>query len=124
MDQSPRPKFEDITLYDQETGEPFIFTAKEQEFFARQGFQNVPKYTPERRKMMREKRDKGKEMFNVQCMVCKRVGKVITQPGHPKNVLCENCFKTKWEAHLEKHPEIRALHQQASDNTDETPAAT
>lgn len=104
------PQFQDVTLYDQETGEPFIFTAKEQEFFWKQGFTHVPKYSPERRKQKREQRNAIKPLFNVKCHLCGKVGKISQEPLHPKKILCESCFSTKWEAYLEKHPEIRALH--------------
>jgi len=109
MSEEPasKPKFQDITLYDKDTGEPFIFTAKEQEFFARQGFTHVPTRSPERRKLMREQRYKGKPIFNVTCMNCKRVGKVTQEPPDPKHILCENCFNEKWEAHLEAHPDLK-----------------
>jgi hypothetical protein len=105
--QSDKPKFQDITLYDQESGEPFIFTAKEQEFFAKQGFANVPKHSPERRKLLREQRYSGKPIFNVTCMQCKRVGKVTQEPPDLKRVLCENCFNEQWGNYLEKHPELK-----------------
>lgn len=111
QDLGTPPKFQDVTLYDQETGEPFTFTAKEQEFFWKQGFTHVPKYSPERRKEKREQRYAGKPLFNVKCSVCGKVGKIVQEPLHPKRILCEACFTTKWEAYLEKHPEIRALHE-------------
>lgn len=104
---NPKPEFKDITLFDKETGEPFIFTAKEQEFFARQGFTHVPTRSPERRKLMREKRYKGKPIFNVVCMQCNRVGKITQEPPYPKNILCEHCFNEKWNTYLEKHPELK-----------------
>jgi len=109
MEPDSKPSFQDITLYDIDTGEPFIFTAKEQEFFSRQGFNHVPKHSPERRKLLREQRYKGKPIFNVTCMQCKRVGKVTQEPPDYKHVLCEICFNEQWEAHLEQHPEIRQL---------------
>jgi len=109
-----KPQFQDITLFDAETGEPFIFTAKEQEFFAKQGFTHVPKHSPERRKALREQRYKGKPIFNVVCMECKRVGKILQEPPYPKHVLCEDCFTKKWDTYLEKHPEVRALHEAAN----------
>lgn len=108
-----KPKFQDITLYDVETGEAFIFTAKEQEFFAKQGFTHVPKHSPERRKMLREQRYKGKPLFNVKCVECKRVGKILQEPPDIKHILCEDCFTQKWEEYLEKHPDVRALHEAA-----------
>src|SRR5690606_29501583 len=100
-------------LYDQETGEPFIFTAKEQEFFWRQGFTNVPKRSPARRKEIREKRAKGKPIFNVSCKVCGKVGKILVEPYNPKDIYCETCFADVWNAYLEKHPDVKALHEQA-----------
>jgi hypothetical protein len=117
MDQAPgteKPQFQDITLYDQDTGEPFIFTAKEQEFFWKQGFTHVPKHSPERRKLLREERYKGKPLFNVRCKKCGRVGKIVQEPPYPKNIYCADCFNEEWEAYLQKHPEIRAIHEQAA----------
>lgn len=104
------PVFQDITLFDQDSGEPFIFTAKEQEFFWRQGFTNVPRHSPEKRRELREKRAKGKPLFNVSCKVCGRVGKILSEPPLPREVYCEQCFQEAWEAHLTAHPEERALH--------------
>jgi len=110
-EQAQKPKFQDITLYDKDTGEPFIFTAKEQEFFARQGFTHVPTRSPERRRELREQRYKGKPIFNVTCMRCGRVGKVIQEPPNPKQILCQYCFADEWNAYLEQHPELQAIHQ-------------
>jgi CxxC-x17-CxxC domain-containing protein len=62
---------------------------------------------------MREKRAKGKEIFNVTCRVCGRVGKIFVEPTNPRDVYCETCFAEAWEAHLEKHPEERAMHEKA-----------
>jgi CxxC-x17-CxxC domain-containing protein len=109
----PKPNFEDITLYDQETGEPFIFTAKEQEFFWRQGFTNVPKRSPERRKEMREKRAKGKPIFNITCKLCGKVGKILVEPHDPRDIYCETCFAEVWEEYLDKHPDVKAMHEKA-----------
>ena len=112
--KGPKPEFQDITLYDQETGEPFIFTAKEQEFFWRQGFTNVPKHSPERRKMLREQRFAGKDVSNVTCKQCGKVGKILQKPPYPREVYCENCFHENWEKYLDAHPDIREMHEQAA----------
>ncbi len=111
--RGPAPEFQDLTLYDVETGEPFTFTAKEQEFYWKQGFTNVPKYTPERRKLKRLERTNGKELYNVRCVSCGKVGRILTEPTHPKKTLCEVCFMKQWEPFLEKHPEIKAEHEAA-----------
>ena len=107
------PQFQDITLYDQDSGEPFIFTAKEQEFFARQGFTHVPKHSPEKRKALREQRYKGKPVFNVRCMQCGKVGKVTQEPPYPRQILCEFCFNEAWEAWLLAHPDKREAYEKA-----------
>lgn len=114
MDTTPpaKHKFEDITLYDKDNGEPFIFTAKEQEFFARQGFTHVPAHSPERRKMLREQRFKGKPIFNVTCRKCGKVGKILQEPPDPKQILCEFCFAEEWEKFLQEHPEKRELYEE------------
>lgn len=105
--------FQDVTLYDKDTGEPFIFTAKEQEFFARQGFTNVPTRSPERRKQLRDQRYLGKPVFNVKCMNCGKVGKITQEPPYPRNILCEICFNQKWAAHLEANPELKRAFEKA-----------
>ena len=109
-----QPVFTDITLFDIDTGEPFIFTAGEQEFFARQGFQHVPKRAPENRKKIRELRVKGKETFNVICIRCKKVGNILQEPPDPKHILCEYCFSELWEENLVKHPELRQLFEETA----------
>jgi hypothetical protein len=123
MDQSIPPtsgeptasKFQDLTLYDKDTGEAFVFTAKEQEFFARQGFTHVPAHSPERRKMLREQRYKGKPIFNVACSSCGRVGKITQEPPDLKKVLCEYCFAERWNDFLDKNPDKRALYEEPSE---------
>lgn len=113
--------FQDITLYDRDTGEPFIFTAKEQEFFAKQGFTHVPAHSPERRKQLREMRYKGKPIFNVKCMQCGKVGKITQEPPYPKHILCQYCFEEKWQKYLEENPEVRALHEESAANVIQQP---
>lgn len=107
------PQFQDITLYDKDTGEPFTFTAKEQEFFAKQGFTHVPTHSPERRKELRDQRYKGKPFFNVHCTQCGRVGKVTQEPPYPRQILCEYCFAENWEQFMQSHPTEREAYEKA-----------
>jgi hypothetical protein len=110
-----KPTFTDLTLYDQETGEPFIFSAKEQEFFWKQGFTNPPKYSPERRKQKRLEQEvkNGVSVFNVRCRVCAKVGKVAIEPTDPKEVLCEQCFSKAWDHFSTLNPAKRAAYDQS-----------
>ncbi len=112
--KGPKPQFQDVTLYDQDNGEPFTFTAKEQEFFWRQGFTHVPKHSPERRKMLREQRFAGKDVFNVTCKKCGRVGKILQEPPVPKEILCDRCFDEVWASYLNDHPEVAEVHEKAA----------
>jgi CxxC-x17-CxxC domain-containing protein len=105
--------FQDITLYDKDTGEPFIFTAKEQAFFAKQGFTHVPTRSPERRKQVREERFAKKPFYYVTCSQCKKVGSVSLEPTHSKKTLCEECFSTAWQAYLTAHPDYAIQYEQA-----------
>lgn len=107
MSDDTQLKFQDIVLYDKETGDPFVFTASEQEFFARQGFTHVPTRSPERRRLFREQRYNGKPIFNISCMVCHKVGKIVQEPPDYKHVLCEDCFNKKWnEKKIRAHPQL------------------
>ena len=118
-EQSAVPTFQDLTLFDKDTGEPFIFTAKEQEFFARQGFTHVPTRSPERRKQLREQRYQGKPVFNVKCMICGKVGKITQEPPYPRHILCEICFNEKWGPYLEEHPDLKQQFEVAEAATPE-----
>lgn len=104
--KTEKPDFQDITLYDVETGEAFTFTAKEQEFYWKQGFTNVPKYTPERRKLKREQREAGKTSYKIKCKVCNKVGRVYQEPIDPKQIYCETCFNEKWQGEFVQVPEV------------------
>jgi len=101
-----RPEFKDLTLYDVESGEPFIFTAKEQEFYWKQGFTNVPKYTPERRKIKRLEREAGKPSYNIKCKDCNKVGRIYQEPVNSKLIYCEDCFAKAWKGDYVQVPEV------------------
>lgn len=104
------PAFEDLTLYDVETGEPFTFTAGEQEFYWRQGFA-PPKYAPHRRAQKKLERTGGKPEFKVRCRDCGRKGLVLLEAPDPRVVFCEECFEARWRKHLEEHPDQRAKYE-------------
>lgn len=106
------PTFEDLTLYDVETGEAFTFTAGEQEFYWRQGFA-PPKYAPHRRAQKKLERSGGKPEFKVRCRDCGRKGLVLVEPTDPRVVFCEECFEARWSKHLEANPEQQATYQAA-----------
>jgi len=103
--------FQDITLYDVDTGEPFIFTAKEQAFYAKNGLTHVPQRSPERRRELEAKKY-GKPLTRVRCISCGRTGKILIDPEPTSKMMyCEECFIREWNQYLSRHPELQSVHQ-------------
>ncbi len=102
------PKFQDMVLFDERTGEPFVFSAKQQEYFTDQGLQTIPNKTPARRKENELKRYEGKELIKVTCKVCKKIGKVLQEVADPEEVYCDECFAKAWQARLDSDPVFAA----------------
>jgi CxxC-x17-CxxC domain-containing protein len=96
--------FADKNLTCADCGESFVFTAKDQEFYAGRGF-TEPKRCPECRRMRKEKRGMGGEggdrggAGSVQYeVVCAECGKKTTVPFEPRGtrpVYCRDCFEQK-----------------------------
>lgn len=83
--------YEDKTLTCVDCGQPFVFTAGEQEFYAEKGFENEPK----RCKNCRDSRkgNKGsREMFETVCAECGNQALVPFQPRDDRPVYCSDCF--------------------------------
>jgi CxxC-x17-CxxC domain-containing protein len=103
--------FEDKTLTCRDCGNPFTFTAGEQEFFAQKGFTNEPGRCPECRAARKSERgatsydtDRGygggggysrgpREMFTTVCSECGQTATVPFQPRTDKPVYCSSCFE-------------------------------
>ena len=83
----------DVTLICKECGESFNFTAKEQAFYVKQGFEHVPTRCMKCRKDMREKRDKGKEFYAVKCKVSGKVGRIPVEPDDINDVYSAEAFE-------------------------------
>lgn len=82
----------DVTLICKECGEPFPFTAKEQAFYLKQGFEHVPTRCLNCRKQMREKREQGKEFTAIKCKITGKVGRVPFKPDDPNDVYSGEVF--------------------------------
>ena len=84
--------YEDITLTCKDCGQEFVFTAREQEFYAEKGFQNQP----QRCKACRDKRKaaagESRELFTTVCSKCGGEAKVRFQPTEGRPVYCSECF--------------------------------
>ncbi len=103
-------QFQDETLKCQDCGNPFTFTASEQDFYAQKGFNNKPKRCPDcRRKHKMEQGGAGggrggfrnggqRQSFEITCSQCGKKDTVPFQPRGDKPVLCGDCFRQQRQA--------------------------
>lgn len=93
--------FADQTLTCKDCGQPFTWTASEQEFYAQKGFQNAPVRCPNCRqaKKARMGDDRGRggerQSFEITCANCGKKDTVPFQPRGDRPVLCRDCFKAQ-----------------------------
>jgi CxxC-x17-CxxC domain-containing protein len=105
--------YADKTLTCRDCGNPFTFTAGEQEFFVQKGFTNEPSRCTECRAARKARTggasydsDRGyssggyggyarapREMFAAICSECGQTAQVPFQPRGDKPVYCSNCFE-------------------------------
>lgn len=97
--------FQDKTLTCIDCGQPFVFTAGEQEFFAQKGFQNEPK----RCKSCKAAKRSGtsglaagsgavggsRELHEVTCSSCGQKTTVPFRPTLDRPVYCRTCFQAR-----------------------------
>jgi CxxC-x17-CxxC domain-containing protein len=88
---------EDKTLTCKDCGNSFVFTAREQQFFAQKGFQNQPQRCRECRQARRTQNADGapgaaRPSFEAVCAEC---GVTTTLPFRPRGdrpVYCRTCY--------------------------------
>ncbi len=86
--------FEDKTLVCKECGQEFVFTAREQEFYAEKGFENVPQRCKNCRDARKANRNGERQMFDAVCSNCGQPCKVPFQPRDDRPVYCSDCFRS------------------------------
>lgn len=87
-------------------GQPFAFTAYEQEAFAARGYTNEPKRCPSCRAARRSERGDGdgesyrgggygapRQMYQVVCASCGQTAEVPFEPRGTRPVYCNNCYQ-------------------------------
>lgn len=86
--------YQDKTLACKDCGKNFIFSARDQEFFAQKGFTNVPT----RCRDCRDKKKKSAEtalnrvIYKITCKKCGKIGEMAIEPRKPNDVYCSDCF--------------------------------
>lgn len=86
--------FEDKTLVCKECGQEFVFTAREQEFYAEKGFENVPQRCKNCRDARKANRNGERQMFDAVCSNCGQPCKVPFQPRDDRPVYCSDCYRS------------------------------
>ena len=107
--------FADKTLTCRDCGQPFVFTAGEQEFYAEKGFTNQPSRCPDCRRAAKASRSGGdggsyrsrdnysygdrpqREMHPAICSSCGQETMVPFVPTPGKPVYCSDCFRNQRE---------------------------
>jgi len=98
--------YQDKTLTCRDCGQPFVWTAGEQEFYASRGLQNPPSRCPADRAARRAGGGGGggggggygggaREMFTAICSNCGKEARVPFQPRGDKPVYCSDCFEQR-----------------------------
>lgn len=104
--------FEDKTIKCRDCGTDFVFTAREQQFFADKGFTNAPVRCQACR-VKRKQNPSGpgggpsqstgdRQLYTIICKKCGKDGKMATEPRDPKDVLCSDCFYEQFKAQQEQ----------------------
>lgn len=119
--------FQDQTLTCRDCGNPFTWSASEQEFYQSKGFQNAPVRCPSCRQAKKARMEGGRggdrgqrQMYEITCSNCGRKDTVPFQPRGDRPVLCGDCFRKQREGGL---PETEAPKQSKEEVSEEAPAA-
>lgn len=92
MDDPSTPTFSDVELLCKDCGKPFIFTAKEQQFFVKQGFEHVPTRCANCRTLLRERREAGRQFVSLRCKVTGKIGRLPIEADDPNDAYTEEAF--------------------------------
>lgn len=90
--------YQDQTIICRDCGKSFIFTARDQEFFALKGFTNAPTRCRECRLKKKAQADPANRVvYKISCKSCGKVGEMAVEPRKPDDVLCADCFYSAFQ---------------------------
>lgn len=117
-------QYQDQTLTCRDCGKSFLFSARDQEFFAQKGFTNPPTRCKDCRNLRKKAVAEGggsnsnnKVLHRISCKNCGKSGEMATEPRKPGDVLCSECF---YNAFKVQNPELAA---QVEEQTVESPSS-
>ncbi len=90
--------FTDKNLTCKDCGKPFVWTASEQEFYQKKGFDNQPSRCKDCRLAKKSRFNEGRgngqrPSVEITCAQCGKKDTVPFQPKDPSSVLCRDCFR-------------------------------
>jgi CxxC-x17-CxxC domain-containing protein len=88
--------FQDKTLVCRDCGKDFVFSASEQEFYQKKGFENEPVRCPDCRALKKQRMNQDRpqrQMFEITCAECGKTDTVPFKPKGDRPVLCRDCFR-------------------------------
>jgi CxxC-x17-CxxC domain-containing protein len=85
--------FSDQTMTCRDCGQPFTWTAGEQEFYQQKGFANPPSRCPNCRQAKKANFNASRQMYPATCAKCGKTCQVPFQPRGDKPVYCSDCFR-------------------------------
>jgi CxxC-x17-CxxC domain-containing protein len=88
---------EDKTLICKDCGGQFVFSVRDQQFYAEKGFENEPQRCRECRNARKSQRSGGgtvREMFEAVCAQCNEATTVPFKPRGDRPVYCRACYAT------------------------------
>ena len=94
--------YEDQTLVCEDCGKEFVFSAREQEFYAQKGLANTPKRCQECRKARKHK--SKRKMYDAICSQCGAETKVPFKPVSGKEIYCKECYQKRQQAQAQTEP--------------------
>lgn len=95
MQDAPQSNFEDKTLTCKDCGNEFVWTAGEQDFYQKKGFDNPPVRCPDCRAKKKADRRANRVMTKINCANCGKEDEVPFVPREGTPVLCQDCFRQK-----------------------------
>ncbi|MEK9176645.1 MAG: zinc-ribbon domain containing protein [Patescibacteria group bacterium] len=113
--------FQDQTLTCRDCGNPFTWTASEQEFYQSKGFQNSPVRCPSCRQAKKARMDGGggrggpRQTYEITCSNCGKKDMVPFQPRGDRPVLCGDCFRKQRDNGGVSQPEAQSEAQPAAE---------
>nr|MBI5455399.1 zinc-ribbon domain containing protein [Candidatus Levybacteria bacterium] len=88
--------FQDKTLVCRDCGKDFVWTASEQEFYQKKGFENEPVRCPDCRTLKKQRMNQDRperQSFEITCAECGKTDTVPFKPRGDRPVLCRDCFR-------------------------------